>query len=254
MGADLDVIAILALIGAGLAAGFINTLAGGGSLLTLPALMLAGLPADVANGTNRLGIFLQASTALTRFRSQGLIHWRESVGVIFPTLLGALVGVLVAVYVPRDTLEPILLLTLVCVALLMALRPQLFDVSAATEQAQTRIAPTAQLKLFLAGVYAGFIQAGLGFVLLAILCGGLRFSLVKANAMKAAIVFVLTLAALGLFIAYDLMAWIPGLVIGVSGAMGAYLGVHFATRVEARTLRWFVLVTVTTACLVIAFR
>lgn len=242
---------LLALAGAGLAAGFINTLAGGGSLLTLPALMLTGLDASVANATNRVGVLggtLSASYAFARSRHLDLRHVVRLTG---PMLLGATAGALAAAKVPPDTLEPILLATLVGMALLLALRPSILTPK--PDEAPREPGPRALLELAAAGFYAGFLQAGIGFILLAVLAGRLRYDLIRANALKVALVLPLTVIALGIFWWEGLIRWAPGLTIGVSAAIGARLAVRFAVRHTA-ALRWLVLVAVTVLAVAVALR
>ena len=114
---------VLGLAGSGIAAGFINTVAGGGSLLTLPALMLAGMPADVANGSNRLCIVTQSVSGVAGYARAGRLPRAGIAPVVVPAALGALVGALIASRVPAPMLEPILLAVLVIMALVLVFRP-----------------------------------------------------------------------------------------------------------------------------------
>lgn len=240
----LETEAILGLIVAGLCAGFVNTIAGGGSLLTLPALMLAGLPADLANGTNRIGILFQASSASFAFKKKGVFR-RLPVGWVgAPTLVGAVMGAWAATLIPAEDLEPILLGSLVGMALLIATRGSLLLPPEGAEERHPRRHPTALLGLWAAGFYGGFVQAGLGFFLLAMLGGVLRMDLRRANAMKAITVLMMTVLALGVFLGHGLVAWLPGLILGISGATGATLGVRFALSAPLKVMRYLVLVAV----------
>ncbi len=99
--------------------------------------------------------------------------------------------------------------------------------------------PAAWAALFLAGVYGGFVQAGVGFVLIAALAGTLRYDLVRTNALKMLCTGAFTLIALVVFIVDDLVLWLPGLVLGVSTMFGAALGVRMALKVRQETLKWF---------------
>ncbi|MEJ6591224.1 MAG: TSUP family transporter, partial [SAR86 cluster bacterium] len=113
MDASLSITGILALLTAGVIGGFINTLAGGGSMLTLPALMLLGMPADIANATNRVGVLFQSLAGVKGFKDQDKLDSSAIGPVLIPTLLGALVGSLFAAYLPVGVLKPILLGTMV---------------------------------------------------------------------------------------------------------------------------------------------
>ncbi len=242
---------LLALGGAGLAAGFINTLAGGGSLLTLPALMLTGLDASVANATNRIGVLSGSLSASYSFARSRHLDPRVVARLAGPMLIGAAAGALAAAKVPSHTLEPILLATLVGMALLLALRPSIL--APAPDEAPREPGPQALLELAAAGFYAGFLQAGIGFILLAVLAGRLRHDLVRANALKVALVLPLTAVAIGIFWWQGLIRWVPGLTLGLASAIGARLAVRFAVRHTA-ALRWLVLVAVTVLAVAVALR
>ena len=204
---------ITLLVISGLAAGFINTLAGGGSLLTLPALMLVGLPPDVANGSNRVGILCQTCTAAFRFRREGKLQFQEASWILVPILVGAGIGAWTAAIAPKDILEPILLVCLCTAAVIMAFRPKALLPEPEEAAAITIKSPGVMVQLLLVGAYAGFIQAGVGFLLLAVLCASLRYPLIGANAIKAIVVGCLTVVALGIFMWHDQVAWIPGLIV-----------------------------------------
>jgi uncharacterized membrane protein YfcA len=238
---------IIGLSVAGVIAGFINTIAGGGSLLTLPALLLAGLPPDVANGTNRVGVLFQASSATFAFRGSGHLKNLPLAWIIAPTLVGAGGGAFVASRTPNDILEPILLGSMVVMAIMLAAKKSIL-IPATNEQAiQPKENKGALFGLLLAGFYGGFVQAGLGFLLLAVFGGMLRLDLVRANSVKAVTVLCLTLLALGIFLASGHVQWAPGLVLAVAGIIGARLGASFAMKIPPSTLRIVVLVTVTSA-------
>lgn len=246
-----DLLHIGVLLVAGVAAGFVNTLAGGGSLLTLPALMLAGLPASVANGTNRVAILTASLTSVSAFARAGRLPVLATARLLPPTLAGAALGAWTASVTPDHVLEPVLLVTMVAVALLLALRPRLLDPAA--REGERPGGWLALVYLFGAGWYGGFLQAGVGFVLLAVLAGALRYDLVRANAIKIALVLPWTVVVLAIFLAHDLVRWVPGLILGAGTALGGWLGVRFALRRTA-WLRWVVLAAVTISALAIALR
>jgi len=236
---------------AGVAAGFVNTMAGGGSLLTLPALMLLGLPADVANGTNRLSIVTQSVSGVWLFKRSGKLAGASVGPVVLPTLVGSAVGATVASRVPASVLEPVLLVTLAAVALLTAFAPNIV----APEGEEPRpVGLRGGLGLFAAGLYGGFIQAGVGFVLLGVLGGLLRYDLVRANALKLVCTAIFGVVALGIFVAAGQVSWLPAVVLAGATVLGSQLGVRFALKVEARVLRRIVLVAVLASCAAALFR
>ena len=184
---ELTITSISLLIGAGFLAGFINTIAGGGSMLTLPAFMILGMPADIANGTNRVGIFLQSLAGARGFYKEGKLAPATIVPTLVPTLIGAFLGSMLASYLPVSWLKPTLLGTMLAMAVLMLVKPSVVAPPEGTPTYTLSERPMAMLGLFFAGFYGGFVQAGVGFLLIAAVAGGLRYDLVRTNALKMAI-------------------------------------------------------------------
>lgn len=230
------------LVIAGLIAGFVNTMAGGGSLLTLPALMLLGLPADIANGTNRLSVLSQSLSGVLLFHKEQKLDRSAIVPVLAPTVSGSLVGAVVASRVPRNILELMLIVTMVGVALLMAFKPGV--VTAAEDEEPRPVRGRALLVLFASGLYGGFIQAGVGFVLLSVLGGQLRYDLVRANALKLACTTIFGIVGLTVFVLAGQVAWIPAALLALATVAGSQLGVRFTLRIDPRLLHRIILVCV----------
>jgi uncharacterized membrane protein YfcA len=99
-----------------------------------------------------------------------------------------------------------------------------------------------------AGIYSGFVQAGVGFILLAALAGGLRYDLVRANALKMVCSLGSTLIALGVFLYFDMIRWVPGLVLAAGTMLGAWASVKFAVRAKQSTIKWFLFVMTLCSC------
>jgi uncharacterized membrane protein YfcA len=233
----------LGLFAAGLAAGFINTVAGGGSLLALPALIhFAGLPVHVANGTNRVAVVLQSAAGARAFAQQGRLDRGLVLPTLLPTLLGAVVGAGAATALSPALLEPVLYVMLGIMAVVLLFRP---SVLAPTDEERRPVGAAAAVGLFLAGLYGGFLQAGVGFVLLAVLGGLVRLDPVRANALKLVLILLFGLASLAIFLAAGQVSWLPGVVLAAGSMLGARLAVSFALRVPARALRILLLVAVT---------
>jgi uncharacterized membrane protein YfcA len=237
----------------GLISGFINTLAGGGSMLTLPVLMMLGMPADVANATNRVGVLIQSVTGAKGFSDQGKLDKSAIFPVLLPTVVGALAGSLLASFLPVWVLKPVLLGSMITMALVMVIRPQAVIPIDGAEPYKLADRPVAALGLFLAGVYGGFVQAGVGFILIAALAGGLRYDLISTNALKTLCTAVFSGVALAVFAMRGQVWWIPGLVLAVGSIAGAMASVRFAIKVSQNTLKWLVLVMVIATCAGAAF-
>ncbi|MGE0326381.1 MAG: sulfite exporter TauE/SafE family protein, partial [Polyangiaceae bacterium] len=112
------------MIAAGIAAGVLNVMAGGGSMFTLPVLILLGLPASVANGTNRVAVLMQSVSGVYAFQKSGKLDSKAVLPVLLPTALGSLVGSFSASRLPEGLLKPFLLGTMIAMATLLALRPK----------------------------------------------------------------------------------------------------------------------------------
>lgn len=233
---------VLLLIAIGALAGVINTLAGGGSNLTLPALMVLGLPADVANATNRVGVLMQAVTVVRGFDRHQQLPRGDLWAVIWPTVVGSVVGSAAAAFAPTLWLKPALLVAMLGMATLVLVRPDVVAPPPGTPAYRVAERPSARWALLLAGVYGGFVQAGVGFILIAALAGSLRYDLVKTNALKMLCTLCLTLVSMALFIWQDLIAWVPGLVLAVGTMVGGRLGVKLALRASQQVLKWFLFV------------
>lgn len=236
---ELTLTSVLLLGFTGFIAGGINTIAGGGSNLTLPALMILGLPADIANGTNRVSITLQCITALKGFDSHNSLDRPAIIPILIPTIIGGACGALIAALTPNLYLKPILLFTILTMALVILIRPSAIAPEPGTPILSPREHRGAWWGLFAAGVYGGFVQAGVGFILLAALAGGLRYDLLRANALKSACALAFTLIALIVFIAFDLVWWVPGLILAAGSMTGAHLAVKFAVQASQNTIKWF---------------
>ncbi|MCH9784290.1 MAG: sulfite exporter TauE/SafE family protein [Gammaproteobacteria bacterium] len=245
---------VAALLGSGVIAGFINTLAGGGGLLILPLLMLTGMGPALANGTMRVGVLIQCLEGARQFHRHGSMPVAALPGIMVPTLAGALLGTLAASFLPITILEPVLLTTLVVMALVMVLKPS--TLVAGPDEAPRGLAstPAAWAGLFVTGAYGGFAQAGVGFLLIAVLAGQLRYDLVRTNGLKLAITAGFTILALGIFVWRDQVAWLPGLLVAAGTLLGVRLGVGFAHKVSQRVLKWILLVMVVTVCAAAAFK
>ena len=250
---EVSVLSVTLLITAGFLAGFINTIAGGGSMLTLPAFMIFGMPADIANATNRVGIFLQSMAGAKSFHSKGKLAPSTIVPTLVPTLVGALFGSLLASYLPVSWLKPALLSTMLGMAVLMVVRPSVVAPPEVTPAFTLKEKPIAAIGLFFAGFYGGFVQAGVGFIIIAAVAGGLRYDLVRTNALKMAITAALTVVALGVFILRGQVLWIPGLIMAIGTVAGAMVSVQFAINVPQSVLKWVLFVMVIIACVAAYF-
>ncbi len=229
-------ISILAVV-----AGVINITAGGGSNLILPVLMMFGIPPDIANGSNRVGVFLQTLTGMRGFAKAGKIpprsQWRQ---VVVPTLLGGIVGACLASVLPNWLLKPLLLLSMLAVAALVLFKPSLFDVEPGKEP--KKVGKLAWATLFAVGIYGGFVQAGVGLLMLPVFAAMLGYDLVRGNALKLLCTFGFTTAAVVIFLLGGQIWWGVGIAIAVGNMIGAVIGVKLALKLPVSVMRWLIFV------------
>ncbi len=228
----LSVYNCLLLLGGGLLAGTVNTLAGGGSVLSVPLLVLVGLPGNVANGTNRLGIFVQNAVAAVRFRAEGFSGFRSSLPVLLPIAIGSAAGALAISQVADKTFEKLFGVVMVLLLVPMLRRP-----ARPTAGSSRRHSPRTTFLIFLGiGLYGGAFQAGVGIALiLALAYSG--FDLVRANSIKVVVNAALTAVAVPVFAFNHQIEWIPGLLLAAGYSAGATLGVRLAVRGGEKVIR-----------------
>mgnify|MGYP001812721996 FL=1 len=209
----------------GLIAGALNVIGGGGSLLSLPVMIFLGLPPTVANGTNRVAILLQNVGAAWSFHQRGLLSREWLLMAVPPALLGALVGTVAAVNIGELAFQRILAVILVVVAAWTLWRPirLLAEGNAALPTGLRRLAFIAAF--FLIGVYGGFIQAGIGFLILAATSVA-GFNLIRGNALKVTLVLAFTPLALVLFALNGKVDWAMGFALAAGNFLGGLAGVH----------------------------
>ncbi len=228
---------VLALVGTGLAAGFINTTAGGGSMLTLPLLMFLGLPANVANGTNRIAILLQNIIGVNTFRQKKVLDLKTDYKLAIPAVVGSIAGALFAVEIDPQILKKIIAALMVVMFFIVVLKPEIW----VKEHAGTASAKPTVLQyiiFFFIGFYGGFIQLGVGFLLLAGLVLGSGYDLVKANAVKVLIVLLYTVFSLGVYFLNKQVDLWAGLILSAGNMGGAWLGATFAVKGGAKYIRY----------------
>ena len=232
---------LLALIGIGFAAGFINTLAGGGSLIALPFLMFLGLPANIANGTLRIAILLQNIVGVSSFKQQKVFSFKEGIWYSLPAAIGAIIGAIFAVNIEAQIMEYIIGGLLIFMFFFMILKPNVW-LKAKAESVKTKPTVVQIIILFFVGFYGGFIQAGVGFFLLAALVLGAGFDLVKANAVKVFIVLIYTVFVLAVFIIDGTIDYKYGLILAVGNMAGAFVATRFAVSWGPKFVRYILLI------------
>jgi len=228
----------------GLVAGTLNVIAGGGSLLTLPVMIFLGLPPTEANGTNRVAILIQNIGASWSFHSRGMISNEWLLLAVPPAMLGAILGTFAAVHIGDVAFQRILAVVLVAVAAMSIWRP----IGGLPGQGSP-VPPTGARRwgfvaaFFLIGVYGGFIQAGIGFLLLAATSAA-GLNLIRGNALKVGVVLGLTSVALVMFALNGKVDWAMGFALAAGNFLGGLAGVHLQVLKGHAWVRGVITVTI----------
>jgi uncharacterized membrane protein YfcA len=230
------------LFGVGAIAGFINVNAGGGSTLTLPTLIFMGLDSALANGTNRVAIFIQNIFAVASFHKRKAYQFSKSFLFALFTLPGAVVGAIMATRVNNILFQRILGVVLIFIVFSMFFSRSYRNNNADQDRTnQWLIYPA----LFGIGFYGGFIQAGVGFLFMATLYHLLHLNLVRVNMHKVFIILIYTFPALCIFAYTGNVNWSYGLVLAGGNALGGWWGAHAAVKGGERAIRFILAIAIT---------
>ena len=232
---------ILLLLAVGLIAGCLNTLAGGGSLLALPVLIFLGLPPNIANATNRVAIVMQNIFAVLGFKSKGVSVYPFNLWLGISAFFGAIVGAFLAVDINEDVFNKILAFVIVAVVVYMAFNP--LKHFKKEENTSKKATTTSIVIFFFVGIYGGFIQAGVGYLIIMALTLVNGFSLVKTNSIKVFVALTYTSVALGIFIYYGIVNWQLGIPLAIGQAGGGWLASRWSVKLGDNWIRYFVMVT-----------
>jgi uncharacterized protein len=233
-----------AIIAAGFTAGFINTLAGSGSLVTLPLLIFIGLPPTVANGTNRVAILLQNVVGTGAFKRDNVLDTRGVIMLGIPAVIGSIIGAQIAVNINEEIMRRVIGIVLVVMLVIIIVKPRRW-LQGKLETMQNRPSWKQVILFTIIGIYGGFIQAGVGIFLLAGLVLGVGYNLVRANAVKVGIVLFFTIFALIIFILNGQVNWIVGLILAIGNMLGAWVATKVAVKHGAQWVHRLLIAVVT---------
>ena len=226
---------IPALFAAGMGAGFINVLAGAGSMLTLPVLIFVGLDPIAANGTNRIGILLENFTAARTFYHRNLVDLKKGMTLALWTLPGAMLGAIAGVHIGNLWFQRILVIVLALSTASMFF-PKIGGTAGKFTRPDGRASPWLYPTMLGLGFYGGFMQLGIGFLFIFALRHLLTRNLAQVNAYKTLIIMLYTLPTILIFAWMGQVHWGLGFVIGIGGMIGARLAARLT--VSRRGERW----------------
>jgi len=233
-------LSILILFGVGLIAGFMNVTAGGGSTLTLPSLIFLGLDSATANGTNRIAILLQNVSAVYSFKQENYKQFDISLKLSLLTLPGSIIGALLAIKIGDELFQKILAVVMIGIIITMII-PTKNNVAV---NKANKISWQAYIAMIFVGFYGGFIQVGVGFILMASLKYLMKLNLVYINMHKVFIVLIYTIPALIVFIVSKNINWIMGLGLAAGNMIGGWWGAKLSVKKGERFIRMFLMATI----------
>lgn len=233
----MDLLTAFILIVSGMLCAIVNVIGGGGSLLVIPVLLMLGLPAEIANGTNRVAIFFQDSSSLLGFSKKKDLPMREGVYLAIPIVLGAIAGAwLSAIFMSETLLNIIVLVLVVAMLLLMLYKPEKW---LNTNNLSSKYKMTiTDFILFLAiGFYGGFIQVSFTYLVMVVLVLRVGNSMVQSDALKIFLNLLITIITLGIFMYHGQINWLYGICMGIGGVIGGFIGTRFAIRWKPSLVR-----------------
>ena len=232
---------IVLLLLSGVLVGIINTLGGGGSVITMSLFMAMGMPIGVANGTNRIAVLLQNLSATVAFLRKGMLHLKSCLLLSLPAILGNILGAIVATDVSDTIFKSCLSVVLVVILIYLVLGK---DKEQVIGGHGLQIKWWHYLWFFLIGFYGGYIYIGLGFLILAITIWTMNLDIVTANVIKGFVIFLSTPFALAVFIYNGQVLWAEGLLHAAGNIIGALVASHWAMSWGVKFVRWFTLVVI----------
>ena len=232
---------VIILLICGVIAGFINTVAGGGSLLTLPILIFMGLPSNIANGTNRIAIFMQNIFSISGYKSRGVSDFKYSSWLSVSALIGSIIGAKIAINIDEAMFNKILSVVIIIVVLTIIYNKKTFNINSENISIEKKIISV--IMFFFIGIYGGFIHAGVGFLILSILSNYNGIQLSKANSIKVFVVFVYTFFALIVFIMENKINWVLGINLGIGNSIGGWIASRWSYNKPDKIIKIFIIIS-----------
>ncbi|MBR5205648.1 MAG: sulfite exporter TauE/SafE family protein [Alistipes sp.] len=229
---------IILLLVSGVIVGIINTLGGGGSVITMSLFMAMGMPIGLANGTNRIAVLLQNLSATVAFLRKGMLHLRSGLLLSLPAIVGNILGAMVAMEVSEAIFKICLSVVLAIILVYLLLGK---DKQSVEGGHGLKIKWWHYIWFFVIGFYGGYIYIGLGFLILAITISTMHLDIITANVIKGFVIFLSTPFALAVFIYNGQVEWMAGLLHGAGNILGAVVASHWAMNWGVKFVRWFTL-------------
>ncbi len=235
-------IAILLII-SGIIVGFINTLSAGGTAISISIYLLLGLPIDVVNATNRIGVLIQTFSSSVTYHSNKVLEYKRALKLTIPTVIGAILGARLAIHVTEDTIRYTLSVMLLVMVFFLFYNPTKLQQDD-SKKLEKGINIWMLLVFLLIGFYGGFIQVGTGFFFMMAGVWGIGYGIVKTNAMKVFIMFFYTIASIVIFAQKNIIRWDYGLLHGLGCIVGSVIGSVLGVKKGAGFVKWVSVVVI----------
>jgi len=238
-----DILEIVLLAFVGLAAGIINTLAGGGSAFTLPVLIFLGLPPSVANGTNRIVIVVQSLIGSLGYKSKGVSTFPFNIYLGISASFGAVIGALIAIEIDDKLFNKILAIVIITIGVMIIVNKNRVD-SKLIEKINGKHLFFSIIIFFFLGIYGGFLNAGIGIVIMFILNRFNGLDLIKTNATKVVLITIYSTVALMVFAYNNSIDWEKGLWMALGTAYGAWWSSRWSVKKGDKVIRITMLIMI----------
>ena len=234
---------ISVLIISGVLVGFINTLAGGGTIITISLLLFLGLPINSANGTNRIAVLLQTLVAVLTFRKKKLLDDKKGLTLCLPSIIGSVSGSFLSATIHAGTLEKAVAIGMFILLFFIVYKPERW-LRPQADRLINAVRWYEYLAFLLIGFYGGFIHIGVGFFMIAALVLMSGYDLLRANAVKNLLVLAYAPFSLFVFIYYDQVNWGYGLILSIGNIIGAFIASRFAINWGSVFIRYIMIVVI----------
>lgn len=251
---ELTIVHYATAILAGLASGIVSEIGGAGSLISLPMLIGLGLPPNVANGTNRIGVMTQYTMGYIRYRTHKPVPHKEAAILSITLVLGTIGGAYFAVRIADAIFNWIFIGVMVLTILFTFFSRELFDRPDSTDDPVGHSRVIDYLIFLILGLYCGMVQAGMSYLMYYILVTRLHTATKTAEAIKTYMSMIVTPFALFIFIWFGHINWELGACVAVGGGFGGWLGERFVERRDSRTVKdWFMVALVISVVYMLLF-
>lgn len=239
---ELNIFTVLVLIASGIFVGFVNTFAGGGTIVSTTVLMAFGMPITTALGTNRICILMQNFTSSYQFRKQKLLDPKHGLRLFVPLGIGALIGATLLNITPEPIIT--LLFTLGGLFSMVMVFAKKSVMERPNDHIEKDMSPKEKIAMFFIGIYAGSVYVGVGYMILAVFIMGMGYDIIRANALKGFMALLLSPVSIIPFIISGNINYTFGLVHGVGNIIGAYIASRKATAIGVKYIRWIMIIMI----------